>query len=193
MCISATLTSWHWTWGQETGGLKTALFVVFLYGNWNGGWGDDLAVKSLGCSCRFRFHSQHPHSSSPLSAIAVPGAQMPSSDFYGDQAHTWYKYIHVGKILTGLKINLYKTPGLLSFLGTSFSLVPGTSGRSVTLPPGFPQHADPFLIASPQFICVCIYFYFLSLSQIPKLTVLEARTMSVPKYSALHIVSANRY
>lgn len=44
---------------------------------------------------------------------------------------TWYIYIHTGKIPMNLKINLYKTPGLLSVPGTSFSLAPGTSRRSV--------------------------------------------------------------
>ena len=45
----------------------------------SGGWRDDSAVRSTGCSSRGPgFNSQNPHGGSQLSVAPIPGDQAPS-------------------------------------------------------------------------------------------------------------------
>lgn len=55
-------------------------------------WRMAQEIQAL-CSCRGPgLGSQHSHGSTLPSVTPVPGALMPSSDLFGQQAHKWYTY-----------------------------------------------------------------------------------------------------
>lgn len=70
-------------------------------------WRESSEVKYTGESSReLRFHSQHSHGYSKLSAILGPQDLMPYSGVWGYQAQTWHTNIHAEKTL--IKYNFYK-------------------------------------------------------------------------------------